>query len=652
MRIDTTLGEDVLLLEGFSGVEAISTPFAFHVDLLSEDPAVEASDILRTSALITVDLPDGEKRLVHGVVSRFVQRGRMEDLTSYQCELVPWLQFLSLSRGCRIFQEMSVLEIVEEVFKDQGYSDFDIRCVRSYPKRTYCVQYRETNLNFVSRLLEEEGIFYFFEHTDSEHTLVVADDNTAFEACPGPGEARMRRDAVPGEDVVKELESEHSVRAGKIALTDYDYLQPSMSLRSEISGEEPEEIYDFHPGRYTDPDEGERYARVMLEREEAERQVVHGESTCRQFQGGTHFDLKEHYRRDQNQTYLLTRVSHFARAGDYRSERSTELDYRNDFVAIPHDVPYRPPRRTPKPVVQGSQTAVVVGKKGEEVWVDKYGRIKVQFHWDREGKNDENSSCWVRVASPWAGKGYGSVSVPRIGNEVVVEFLEGDPDRPLVVGSVYNAEQMPPLELPSSGIEMGMKSRSSPGGGGHNQITMNDTKGEEMMTVNAQYDMATTVGNDQTLDVANNRTASVAVDDSETVGSNQTLDVGSDQTVTVGSNQDVTVGADQSLTVSASRSVTVGAGNTVDVGADHGLTAGGKVSMESGTDTGIKAGTAVSLEAGTDMKLDAGVKVEVTAGATIKLSAGGSTVEIGPAGVKITTGAIVDIKGAMVKHNA
>lgn len=481
MRIDTALGEDELLLKGFSGVEGISIPFAFQVDLLSEDPEVAPDDVLRTGAVITVDLPDGEQRQIHGVISRFIQRGWSDELTSYQCELVPWLWFLSLSRECRIYQEMSVLEIAEEVFKSHGYSDFDIRCVRSYPQREYCVQYRESHLDFISRLLEEEGIFYFFEHTDSEHTLVLADDNTAIEACAGPGEARMRREAMPDEDVVTELEQEHSVHAGTVALADYDYMQPSLSLRSEISGNGQEEIYDYHPGRYTDLDEGDRYARIMLEREEAERHVAHGESTCRHFQGGAHFDLKEHRRRDANQTYILTRVGHYARAGDYRAEHSTEMDYRNDFVAIPQDIPFRPPRRTPKPVVQGAQTAVVVGEKGEDIPVDKHGRVKVQFHWDREGKKDENSSCWVRVSQNWAGPEWGGMFIPHAGQEVIVSFLEGDPDRPIITGRVYNAKNMSPLSLP------GDRTKSIIRDHGGNEIVMEGKEGEEQIRISSPY---------------------------------------------------------------------------------------------------------------------------------------------------------------------
>lgn len=510
MRVETDLGEDVLLLEGFSGREGISRPFTWELDLLSEEPDIDPADVLRTPMLVTIETPSGEDRLVHGRVRRFVQVGRSEELTSYRAEIVPWPWFLSLTRDCRIFQEMTVLQIVEDVFETQGYSDYDVRCTRNYPEREFCVQYRETHLDFVSRLLEEEGIFYFFEHETSKHTLVLTDDNSAVEPCPGLPEARMSTPRVPEEDVVTDLVREHGVHAGEITLTDYDYLQPSLSLESSISGEGAGEVYDYHPGRYTSREEGERQARLLMELREAGRHVARGESSCRAFRSGFRFELAGHFDSAANQPWTLVELHHTGSAGDYRSWESASLDYENEFVAIPHEVPYRPPRKTPRPVVEGTQTAVVVGKSGEEIWTDEHGRIKVQFHWDREGKRDENSSCWVRVATPWAGKGWGELHVPRIGQEVVVDFLEGDPDRPLVVGSVYNANYPPPYDTSGAGsTKSGMKSRSSKGGGGHNEISIDDAKGEEQIVVHAQKDRSARVENDDSISVGNDRTVNV-----------------------------------------------------------------------------------------------------------------------------------------------
>jgi len=309
MRVETVLDEDVLLLEGLRGEEAVSEPFLFTLDLLSEDPEIDGEEILRSEMRVELGLAGGEVRSVHGVVRRFLQVGWVQDLVHYRVEIVPWIWFLSLGRDSRIFQEMDVLEIVEEVFGEAGYSAFDLRCTRSYEPREFTVQYRESDLAFVSRLLEDEGIFYFFEHSESGHTLVLADDMSAFKPCEGQPEARVHARATPEEDVVTELVREHAVHAGQVTLSDYDYLQPSMTLRSTVSGDEPEEVYDY-PGHFDDLDAGDRRARLALERQEARRQTVRGSGTCRAFVSGTRFDLLDHLWRDANRSWALLEVRH------------------------------------------------------------------------------------------------------------------------------------------------------------------------------------------------------------------------------------------------------------------------------------------------------------------------------------------------------
>ncbi len=642
MRVATTLGEDVLLLEAFTGEEGISSPFRYVLDLLSEEDSISPDDVLRTPVLIGITLSDGSERVLHGIVNRFAQRGRIEDLASYQAEVVPWSWFLSLSSDCRIFQNLTVLEIVQEVFGDLGYSDFEIKCIKSYPKREYCVQYRESHLDFVSRLLEDEGIFHFFQHSDEKHVMVLADDNSAFKPCDQPT-ARMASSPDPWqeEDVVVSLELEQAICTEAIRLRDYNYLRPTLDLETSISGEDGEEQYDY-PGNYAEPSQGDRLARLRLEERKAAQKRVAGEGNCRSFESGYRFDLKEHYSRGVNTTYVLTSVSHSARAGDYHSWDSAPFDYKNSFVATPHAVPYRPPRRTPKPVMRGSQTAVVVGPSGEEIWVDKHGRIKVQFHWDRLGQRDENSSCWVRVSTTWAGKGWGSLQIPRIGQEVVLDFLEGDPDLPLVTGSVYNAEQTPPLGLPQGGIKSGMISRSSKGGGGYNEISVNDTKGEEGMTVHAQYNRDTTVENDDTLTVNNNRKASVAVDEELSVGSNQTFDVGADRTGSVGGNDQLSVGGNQ----------------TLDVSGNLEAQAGANLKLKAGADGAFHAAANLELKGGATVKVE-GPMVTITGSGTIKLESGGSSIMMTPASIDISAplinvagSGLVNVTGGLVKVNS
>jgi type VI secretion system secreted protein VgrG len=669
MRVETALGADTLLLAALSGAEAVSAPFAFRLELLSDDPAIVPDDVLRTPVVLTLRLPDESERTVHGLVRRFAQRGQSEDLTAYRAEIVPWLWFLSLSRECRIYQNLTVPEIVEQVFRAQGYSDFELRLVKPYPKREYCVQYRETHLDFVSRLLEDEGIFYFFEHSADRHLLVLADSNGATRPCEGMPTARMApRVATAGDDVVTALHREHRAGAGKVALRDYDFLQPSLNLESTIAADEPEEVYDY-PGLYSNPEEGERYARLRLEGQAARREVVNGEGTCRAFVSGCRFDLAEHYREDANQAYLLLRVRHEASAGDWRSWNDSPLDYKNRFLAVPYAVPFRPRRRTPRPFVRGSQTALVVGPAGEEVWMDSHGRIKVQFYWDRIGTKDENSSCWVRVAQPWAGKGYGSIQIPRIGSEVVVEFLEGDPDRPLVTGCVYNAEQTPPYALPAAGIQMGMKSRSSPGGGGHNEISMTDTKGKEMMNLHAQHDMVTTVQHDDAQTVNNDRTI--------TVKGNHTESITKDCTITVDAKHTETVKGDTSITISQgnySHTVAAGTatlhvkgavaetfddGQTTTVAKDVAIrSTSAKITLTAATEIVLTTGdSSISMKSDGTITIS-GKTVTVAGTDTASMGVGAQSVTankqkvmVSGAGISATAVGVHEISGALVKIN-
>jgi type VI secretion system secreted protein VgrG len=639
LAVHTNLGEDVLLLEGVSGTEGVSRPFHFTLRLLSEDPAIDPESLLREPVSFSIGLPDGTRRYINGRISRFTQLGGAAVLHAYQAEVVPWLWFLSLSNDCRIFQNKSVPEIIEEIFADYPDAEFSNKCMGSYPAREYCVQYRESDLAFVSRLMAEEGIFYFFEHTDSSHQLVLADDPSTISPC-AQKEARVTTtpEGFIGEDIITTLERELAVHPTVVTITDYNALQPSLDLQSSASDGSYEEVYDY-PGRFLETAEGERYAGLWLEALSAHREMVRGTSRVRAFASGHQFNLVHYPVKAANKAYLLLFVEHEAVDASYRSPESSEgTEYRNRFECIPASVHYRPPRNGSKPTVRGTQTAVVVGPAGEEVYTDKHGRVKVQFHWDREGKGDENSSCWVRVASPWAGKGYGSVSVPRIGNEVVVDFLEGDPDRPIIMSSVYNGEQMPPFQLPGSGIQMGMKSRSSPGGGGNNEITMTDTKGKELVNVNAQYDMTTTVGNDQKNTIGNNRTTSVAVDDEETIGSNQTISIGGDRTADVGGNDSTSVGGNQAVSVSGNMSV--------DVGGDASSTAGGAQSLSSGGHTKIKAGASLFASASGSAIVQVGSSVIATAGSLIKLQCGGSSITLLPGAIMIKSGGSIKISGA------
>ena len=506
IAIDTPLGKDVLLLQGFTGQEAVSRLFRFSLDLLSENPSISFDQIVGQKVTIRVFLAEGE-RYINGYVSRFAQSGSDHRFTHYRAEVVPWLWFLTRRANCRIFQNQKATDIIKKVFSDTAYkgiSESQDRAQGNVEQREYCVQYRETDFNFVSRLMEEEGIYYFFEHGDGKHTMVLANSPGAHKSCPGQAKAMYDYTAThhEREDVIRAWQIEQELRTGKYALTDYNFETPSTSLAVNeattvnVDGNSRYEIFDY-PGPHLKKPRGQNLVKLRMEEEETPAIVVTGSSICRAFTSGYKFDLTDHYRQDLNKSYVLTEVRHSTSVGDlYTTGEGTGERYSNQFTCIPQTTPFRPTRLTPKPVVQGPQTAVVVGKDGEEIWTDKYGRVKVHFHWDRENKWNENSSCWVRVSQNWAGKRWGAMFIPRIGQEVIVDFLEGDPDQPIVTGRVYNAEEMPHYELTKHQTKSYIKTNSSKGGGGFNELRFEDDKGKEQIFMHGEKDMDVRVKND------------------------------------------------------------------------------------------------------------------------------------------------------------
>jgi len=604
IQIVTPLGEDVLLLEGFEGRESISQPFRFELNLLSEQRQIDFDAAVGMRATIKLLKENGEpQRYVNGHVVSFSQGGSVQNLYRYRASLVPWLWLLSYSGGCRIFQHKTVPQIVSQIFTERGFAkDFSLRLGGTYEPRDYCVQYRETDFSFVSRLLEEEGICYFFEHTADKHTLVLADQSSKFVPCPNQPVARYHTSADDhlDEDSVASWSTGQQVRTGKFTSRDFNFEQPRFDLLMTISGgdERRFEQYDY-PGEYLNTNLGERLARVRIEEQDVSRTAASGHGDCRAFAAGYRFELADHYRPDMNRPYVLVSVTHTAHLpANYESSAGgTGASYENEFVCVPFTAtPYRPPRTTPIPFVQGTQTATVVGPAGEEIYTDKYGRVKVQFHWDREGKSDENSSCWIRVSQPWAGQGWGALSLPRIGQEVVVDFLEGDPDRPIIVGRVYNAVQMPPYALPAEQTKSTMKTLSSKGGGGFNELRFEDRKGAEQIFIHAER----------------NQDIRVEQDLLEWVGRDTHLIVARDQVEEVRGEHHLTVSGDKSEKV------------------------GGTVSLNAGADIQEKAASRYALDAGSEIHLKAGANLVLESGATITIKAGGGFITIGPSGVNIT----------------
>jgi type VI secretion system secreted protein VgrG len=560
IAISTPLGENVLLLRGFHGSEAISQPFHFNLDLLSENESVSFKDVVGKDATLRIFDADGAERHWHGFVSRFSQAGQNRRFTVYHAEMVPWLWFLTRTADCRIFQNQKVPDIIQKIFKDLSFHDFELRLYGDFSPRDYCVQYRETDFNFVSRLMEEEGIYYYFRHEQGKHVLVLANDPAAHEPAPKQKTARYAAsDATPYEDVITEWQYHEEFRPGKWTQTDYNFETPSTSLSVSVNGQNSYEIYDY-PGEHRVRAEGDKLARIRLQEQVVPGAVSHGTGVCRHFSSGFKFTLQDHYRSDLNQAYLLTVVRHSAtQGGGYDSGEAAdgESTYSNSFECIPFSTPFRPMRVTPQPIVQGCQTAVVVGPGGEEIYTDKHGRVKVQFHWDREGKKNENSSCWTRVSHPWAGKGWGSISIPRIGQEVIVDFLEGNPDQPIIVGRVYNAEQTPPFGMPGGAMISGVKSNSTKGGGGFNEISLNDTKGTELINIHAQYDQQKKVEHDERVNVGNDRTEEVGHDEKITIHNNRTEKVDVNEDITVGGNRTEKITGNEMISITGNRTENV-----------------------------------------------------------------------------------------------
>ena len=629
-----------------------------------------------------------KKRYLNGICCRVSEAGQDSEFTTYHLEIVPKFWLASRKAQSRIFQQMSVPDILKKVL--DGY-DAAFELQGTFEKRDYCVQYRETDFNFACRLMEEEGIYFFFKHSDGSHKLVVA--NTPQSHSDVPDGSKLIYETVAGgnrpEDRIYDWHKVQELRSGKYLLWDHTFELPHKHLEAQktiqnsvqvgkvthklkVGGNDNLELYDY-PGEYAQRFDGvnpgggdqatdlqkifqdnRRTVEIRMQEEAAASIVIQGASTCRQLVSGHKFTLERHFNGDGQ--YLITSVSHSAVYDAYRSDSSGDFHFTNQFSCIPFALPFRPARSTPKPVVQGTQTAVVVGPPGEDIWPDKYGRVKVQFHWDREGGNDAKSSCWVRVSTLWAGKQWGMIHIPRIGQEVIVAFEEGDPDQPLIVGSVYNYEQMPPYKLPDNKTQSGVKSRSSKQGAAanFNEFRFEDKKGSEQVYVHAEKNFDGVIENnetrkvgfdkkdkgDQTIEIFNNQLLKVGC--SEASDGSQTINVYKDRTETVETgNEAVTI-------KKGNRTVTVDTGNDA-----HLIKTGNRtVTLDKGNDTHqIKMGNRdVKIDMGNDAltikmgnqttKLSLG-KSATEAMQSIELKVGSSSIKIDQMGVTI--------KGMMVK---
>lgn len=566
LDVTSPLGQDVLLLRSMTGEEELGRLFDYRLELLSDDHNLQLEDVLGQSMTVTLETPDGE-RYFNGIVAAFSYAGIDQDRALYHAHVRPWLWLLTRSRDCRIFQKMTVPEIVKQVFQDAGHTEFDDQLTETYQSWEYCVQYRETAHDFVTRLMEQEGIYFYFRHERDNHVLVLADSYSAHDTVPGYADIPFYQ-AEDGEPQKRDREHvfdwrlTKQVQAGAFAVKDFDFEMPSADLEATAASPDDHahassEIFDY-PAEYKDPAVGDSYVRIMQERHKARFERLEGAANARGVAVGALFSLTDYPREDQNREYLVVSARYTLNSDSYgRGENDQTPLFRCRFEAIESAKPYRSPAITGRPLIRGPQTAIVVGRSGDEISTDKYGRVKVQFHWDRYGTMDENSSCWIRVAQVWAGSGFGAVHIPRVGQEVIVEFLEGDPDRPIITGRVYNAEQMPPYDLPANATQSGIKSRSSKGGttADFNELRFEDKAGEEQVALHAKKDFSTTVENDQTVEVGNDRTVTVANNDQLTVGMDQTVEVAQNVTRKIGMTETVEAGV--SITMTAVGDVTI-----------------------------------------------------------------------------------------------
>ena len=661
LTVTTPLGPDDLLLKGFTGREAISQLFRFQLDLFAENKTdVSFDKVLGQKVTVHVLMPGGAKRHINGLCNRFAQGDRDATFTSYTAEIVPDFWKATRKAQSRIFQHMTVPDILKKVLAPFGETTYELQ--GTFNERNFCVQYRESDFNFACRLMEEEGIYWFFKHSDGSHKMVVA--NTPESHSDVPGKTKITYEDIDtgfrDDDRVVEWEKVQELRSGKYTLWDHCFELPHKHLEADktildtvslgkashklkLGGNDAWELYDW-PGEYAQRydgvdkgggdrpadiqkifDDNKRTVAIRMQQEALGSLVIRGRSNCPQMESGHKFNLAKHFS-GEGGPYVLTSVGHASTAvGDYRAGFTGDYRYENQFECIPVGLPFRTPQRTPKPVVQGSQSAVVVGPPGEEIFTDKYGRVKVQFHWDREGKNNQDSSCWLRVSTLWAGKQWGMIHTPRIGQEVLVDFLEGDPDQPIVIGSVYNADMMPPSSpLPEHKTASGIRTRSTLGGDPetYNEITFEDKKGAEVLYIRAEKDHVVAVEHDEYDWNGHDHWNTVDNDEKTEIGCNRTESVGGDETVTIGNSRTVTVNKSDDT-----HHIKMGKREVkIDMGDD-------KLTVSMGNQT-------------TDISLG---KSETTAMQSIELKVGQSSVKLDQTGVTIK-GMMISIEGQITTN--
>ena len=660
-----------LKFERMTCTERLSDPFCFDVSVSSERADVNGAQLLGMPVTVSLLLPTGDIRLFNGLVTRLVRTGEQvlgptqaqRQMYRYQLRLQPWLSLLSRSADCRIFQNQTVSQIFEAVAKDHGFSDYELKLSGNYQALEYCVQYRETALNFVSRLLEAAGIFYFFQHQDGKHIMVLSDHGGAFQPSANYGTMKYAQTGSgrTTSDTIESWSVEHSVEPGSYATTDFDFEKPDFSLLQSASQPGPHaqsgfEVFDY-PAQpdVIDAAGVEQVADVRLEETRCGYERYRGASAdCGGLRAGSKFKLTGHPQSAFNTPeYVIVGTEQEIISNQYASGGGPGPTLRVTLEAIDAETEFRPARTARRPIIQGNQSATVVGPAGEEIYTDQYGRVKVQFPWDRYGHKDENSSCWMRVAQLWAGKNWGAIHIPRVGQEVLVSFLEGDPARPIITGRVYNGAAMPPYALPANMTQSGIISRSTKSGAAENfnEIRFEDKKGGELVNVQAEKDFTSLVKNDETTEVKHDRT--------DKVGHDETVTIQNDQSTTINGQETRKVAKDRTTNVDGTETLKVGKDQKINVGATFELVAADKITLRTGQSSLVMQSDGTIELHGVSITVtgDQTVTVKGNVGATVQVSS--TSVKLDPAQLKIAATMIgingsaqTQVQGAIVQVSA
>ena len=581
ISISSPLNKDELLLTSFQGGEYISRLFEFQLEVLSANVTLEPEKLVGEQ--VTVTLQNNEERNFTGYVSRFsFGEIKANNLRQYKLTIVPWLWFLTKTNNQRIFQDMNTKDIVSKIFSDYGFNAFDFKATGG-STREYCVQYGESDFDFISRLLEEEGIAYYFKHDKEGHTLYLVDKQNAYEYCDENEVTYSKGNQ--SEAQISQWEHHYEFRKGEWSINDYNFKEPKKKLiissktKNNFSNVKNYEHYEY-PSMY-DTSDGESLVSIRMEAEEVAIDNIEATSDCTSFYAGGKFKLTKHAAKSEKGNYIITGIYHRAFDTSYFSGSEGQSEYGNNFVCIPAVVHFRPLRTQNKPIMKGPQSAIVTGPSGEEIYIDKYGRIKVQFFWDREGTNNENTSCYLRVVQSWAGDQWGSSFIPRIGQEVIVNFLDGDPDRPLVTGTVYNADNKTPYP---SKTQSGIKTQSTKGAGkqNYNELRFEDLKGSEEIFIQAEKDFNRLVKNDESSLIKNNHSRTVE-------SGNETIKVGKGNRTLSVKNKISTDASDIVITAKKSIELKVG-GSSIKMSSSGIVIKATKIDVKGSAMVAIKGG--------------------------------------------------------------